>query len=77
MAQSQHVYDLNIAKDKSQRKPAVPYSFFPDYVRTSAFLVPNMMRLGHGFVWAAATASRGTIAPMSTRRLNRYCTSAR
>jgi hypothetical protein len=47
----------------------------PDYVLTSAF--PKTNHLGHGLVCASATASRGTMAAMSARRLKRYWTSAR
>jgi len=47
----------------------------PDYVLSSVF--PKIIRLGHGLVCATATASRGTMAAKSARRLKRYWTSAR
>lgn len=51
------------------------YKKLPDYVCTSGF--PSMRLAGHGSVCVTATASRGTIAAKSCRRLNRYCTSAK
>ena len=42
----------------------------PDYVLTSA--IPKINRFGTGLVCANATASRGTMAAISARRLNRY-----
>jgi serine/threonine protein kinase len=47
----------------------------PDYVPTSATL--SKVFLEQGFALMTATASLGSIATRSLRRLNRYCTSAR
>jgi type I restriction enzyme S subunit len=51
------------------------YILLPDYVPTSATL--SKVFLEQGFALMTATASLGSIATRSLRRLNRYCTSAR
>jgi type I restriction enzyme S subunit len=66
---------LSAQNVKPFRFLANDYKYVPDYVPTSATL--SKVFLEQGFALMTATASLGSIATRSLRRLNRYCTSAR
>jgi hypothetical protein len=62
-------------EELERRYPDLQLFLLPDYVPTSATL--SKVFLEQGFALMTATASLGSIATRSLRRLNRYCTSAR